>query len=116
MSRRPVRSTVLLLAVWAVLFAPGAVGDAASGWLIGDTDDLGAAVIAPTFDPAGLIVARPCQDDDPGEHQCDDLAGPPPTLVPVAAVASLSTPLETAGATESLARADPGSPRAPPSP
>lgn len=56
---RPLRVAVLAIAAWALLFAPGAAGASTA---LPDLDDIAASIVAPTFGPDGLLLARPSRD------------------------------------------------------
>ncbi len=88
---RSARTLCLVVAVWAVLFAPGAFrGDSAAADSGRDLDGLGAAVIAPTFSTDGLHVARPCRAGETQVDVCDVAAGVVPGAVAVVLAAGFS--------------------------
>lgn len=88
---RTVRTLCLVVAVWAVLFAPGAFrGDGAAADVGRDLNGLGAAVIAPTFSADGLHAARPCRAGDTHADVCDVVAGVHPGAVAVVLAAGLT--------------------------
>lgn len=116
---RPAHSICLMLAVWAVLFAPGAISDGgvtvSAGEVLSDRGHFGAAVIAPTFGVDDLAAVRPCDAGDRGTDVCDVVPGIVPALSAMALAAALSTAATHRVPTASpvqLSRA--GSPRAPP--
>lgn len=66
MAGRPIRTAILALATWAVLFAPGAAADGvAAGAGPVSADEVAAAVMAPTLGDDGGVLSRSCRDDTP---------------------------------------------------
>lgn len=113
---RSIRSFCLVVAVWALLFAPGAFrGDTGSAEVVEETNRLAAAVIAPTFSADGLHVARPCEVGDAQTDMCDVVAGVVPAAAVVLLAAGLSTLVPSHGPTALLIRRQrTAPPRAPP--
>lgn len=71
MTGRPIRVALSALAIWAVLFAPGAVADdAGAGSGPVNPDRVAAAIVAPTFGSDGIVMARSCRDDGPVRQDC----------------------------------------------
>lgn len=71
MTGRPIRIALSALAIWAVLFAPGAVADdAGAGSGPVNPDRVAAAIVAPTFGSDGIVMARSCRDDGPVRQDC----------------------------------------------
>ncbi len=68
-----VRVVLLTLAAWAVLFAPGAAADSGTDGAAPDPDRVASAIVAPTFGPDGVVVARPCRHDHEPTRVCPDL-------------------------------------------
>lgn len=62
MATRSVRIALLTLAAWAVVFAPGAAGAGGAESVAASADDVAAAVVAPTFGPDGVVLARAVRD------------------------------------------------------
>ena len=83
MAVRSIRHALLVLAAWAVLFAPGtAAGQTDEQAPIG-ADDVALAMIAPTFGTDGIVAARTCRTTDTFPTGCPTSAGDvvlPPAL------------------------------------
>lgn len=91
---RSARTLCLVVAVWAVLFAPGAFRtDSAAADVGRDLDGLGAAVIAPTFSTDGLHVARPCGAGETPVDVCDVESGAAHGAVAMVLAAKFSVPV-----------------------
>lgn len=74
MVTRSVRIALLALAAWAVLFAPGAASDLGVAQVAASADDVAAAIIAPTFGPDGVVLARTMRDS--ADDLADDVVDP----------------------------------------
>ncbi|WP_436795185.1 hypothetical protein [Actinospongicola halichondriae] len=61
---RSVRIAFLTLAAWAVLFAPGAAASEGGGDpAVVEPDQVASAMVAPTFGPDGVVIARTRRPD-----------------------------------------------------
>lgn len=98
-----VRTAFLALAMWAVLFAPGAaVDDLAGRAPTVDADRVAAAVIAPTFGSDGVVVAKSCRADDVDRPDCEI----PPATASRASALHASDGVESIAASEADHRSD----------
>lgn len=67
MISRSVRIALLGLAAWAIVFAPAAAIPGAAAPIEASPEDVAAAIVAPTFGPDGMVLARTAR------HTVDDL-------------------------------------------
>lgn len=95
MVSRSVRIALLTLAAWAIVFAPGAAGTGGSEPARASADDVAAAVVAPTFGPDGIVLARTLRDST------DDLAD---TVAVPFVLAAVIVIIGSAGLAEHLRR------------
>lgn len=118
MFRRPLRNICLVVAIWAVLFAPGALQADTGTTDAGAPEDAGrvaAAVIAPTFTADGLVAARSDGTSGLADADADLPVGSVPPVAALVTAIGFSTALHRSSTNQpqlTLLRSDPS--RAPP--
>lgn len=112
--RLRLRALILVIAGWAVLFAPGAAYGQSDGARV-DSEHISAAVVAPTMGPdAGTLISRSGREWSELERQMVVLPPAAPAAAAFDGPASTHACLEPPGCPPSQLSSLPASTRAPP--